>query len=227
MGPDNPLASVLQALRAPPPKSKPSDVLTEQTAAMPPVDVFVGPKKPETAAEIAAQEAQLAGPKSTKKGKLAKKKEGEAVASKESSGKSSAEAKPKAKPEAEKDRRQDRDQQRRLNTRPRHLLRVLSAVVARTRCGTSVSDAHVHEQGRQMVIASTCVARPRRRMFQPACDSTQQLKADFIFARGALRTLRRTKPIAQNPTRVFPAIFDELADPLRRLHPRLSRTASG
>ncbi len=39
----------------------------------------------------------------------------------------------------------------------------------------------------------------------------QQLNADFAYARGALRTLQRTKPIAQNPTRVFPAIFDELA----------------
>jgi fatty-acyl-CoA synthase len=39
----------------------------------------------------------------------------------------------------------------------------------------------------------------------------QQLKDDFTYTRGALRTLRRTKPIAQNPTRVFPAIFDELA----------------
>ena len=39
----------------------------------------------------------------------------------------------------------------------------------------------------------------------------QQLNADFTYARGALRTLQRTKPIAQNPTRVFPAIFDELA----------------
>jgi fatty-acyl-CoA synthase len=39
----------------------------------------------------------------------------------------------------------------------------------------------------------------------------QQLKADFIYARGALRTLARTQPIAKHPTRVFPAIFDELA----------------
>src|SRR5246127_4707005 len=39
----------------------------------------------------------------------------------------------------------------------------------------------------------------------------QQLKADLIYARGALRTLARTQPIAKNPTRVFPAIFDELA----------------
>jgi D-alanyl-D-alanine carboxypeptidase len=99
MSPDNPLASVLQALRAPPSKPKPSDVLTEQTAAVPPVDVFVGLKKPETAAEIAAQEAQLVGPKSTlAKKKLAKKKEGEAVASKDSSSESTAEAKPKPKP---------------------------------------------------------------------------------------------------------------------------------
>ena len=39
----------------------------------------------------------------------------------------------------------------------------------------------------------------------------QQLKADFIYARGALRTLARTQPIAKHPTRVFPAIIDELA----------------
>jgi len=100
MGPDNPLASVLQALRAPPPKAKPSDLLNQQTAALQPVDVFVGTKKPETAAEFAAQEAQLVGPKSTlaKRGKLAKKKDGEAVASKDSSGESTAEAKAKPKP---------------------------------------------------------------------------------------------------------------------------------
>jgi len=98
MGPDNPLASVLQALRAPPPKAKPSDVLTEQTTAIPPIDVFVGTKKPETAAEIAAQEASLVGPKATPKKKLAKKKDGEAVASKETSTESTAEAKPKPKP---------------------------------------------------------------------------------------------------------------------------------
>jgi D-alanyl-D-alanine carboxypeptidase len=103
MGPDNPLASVLQALRAPPSKPKPSDVLTEQTAAIPPVDVFVGLKKPETAAEIAAQEASLAVAKSAlAKKKVGKKKEGEAVASKESSGEATAEAKPKPKPKKPK-----------------------------------------------------------------------------------------------------------------------------
>jgi D-alanyl-D-alanine carboxypeptidase len=103
MGPDNPLASVLQALRAPPSKPKPSDVLTEQTAAFPPIDVFVGLKKPETAAEIAAQEAYLVVPKSAlAKKKIGKKKEGEAVASKESSGESTAAAKPKPKPKKPK-----------------------------------------------------------------------------------------------------------------------------
>jgi D-alanyl-D-alanine carboxypeptidase len=102
MGPDNPLASVLQALRAPPPKSKPSDLLNQHAAALQPVDVFVGTKKPETAAEIAAQEAQLVGPKGAKKGKLAKKKDGEAVASKDNSGESTAEAKPKPKPKPKK-----------------------------------------------------------------------------------------------------------------------------
>ena len=67
------------------------------------------------------------GPKSTlAKKKLAKKKEGEAVASKESSGESTAEAKPKPKPKKAEKERQDRDQQRRLNARPRYLLGVLS-----------------------------------------------------------------------------------------------------
>jgi D-alanyl-D-alanine carboxypeptidase len=99
MSPDNPLASVLQALRAPPPNAKPSDLLNQQTAAVEPLDVFVGTKKPETAAEIAAQEASLVGSKATvTKKKLAKKKDGEAVASKETSTESAAEAKPKPKP---------------------------------------------------------------------------------------------------------------------------------
>ncbi len=106
-GDNNPLAAVLAGLRTPHPNPKPSDLLGEQAAAIPPVDVFVGTKKPETAAEIAAQEASLAvGPKSklAKKGKLGKKKESEAVASKESSGGASAEpkAKPKPKPKPKK-----------------------------------------------------------------------------------------------------------------------------
>jgi D-alanyl-D-alanine carboxypeptidase len=96
MSPDNPLASVLQALRAPPANPKPGDLLNQQTAALPPVDVYVGTKKPETAAEIAAQEAQVVGPKSTlaKKGK---KKGGEAVATKENESTDAAKAKPKPK----------------------------------------------------------------------------------------------------------------------------------
>jgi D-alanyl-D-alanine carboxypeptidase len=102
-GDNNPLAAVLAGLRAPAPSTKPSDLLGQQAAAVPPVDVFVGIKKPETAAEIAAQEASIVGPKSTlaKKGKLAKKKDGEAVASKETASESTAEAaKPKPKPKA-------------------------------------------------------------------------------------------------------------------------------
>src|SRR5258708_23388348 len=36
--------------------------------------------------------------------------------------------------------------------------------------------------------------------------------SDLACLRGALRTLNMTTPIAKNPTRVFPAIVDELAD---------------
>jgi fatty-acyl-CoA synthase len=39
----------------------------------------------------------------------------------------------------------------------------------------------------------------------------QQLKADVIAARGALRTLRITQPIAKNPARVFPDVMTDLA----------------
>src|SRR6202158_1816058 len=38
-----------------------------------------------------------------------------------------------------------------------------------------------------------------------------RLKGDFIYLKGALRTLRLTTPIAKNPTRVFPHVIDELA----------------
>src|ERR1700730_16515706 len=41
---------------------------------------------------------------------------------------------------------------------------------------------------------------------------TERLKADLICARGALRTLKLTTPIAKNPTRVFPAVIEELAE---------------
>lgn len=40
----------------------------------------------------------------------------------------------------------------------------------------------------------------------------QQLKADFATARGALRTLQVTQPIAKNPTRVFPDVITGLAE---------------
>lgn len=40
----------------------------------------------------------------------------------------------------------------------------------------------------------------------------ERLKGDFVFLRGALRSLRMTTPIAKNPTRVFPNIIEELAD---------------
>ena len=35
--------------------------------------------------------------------------------------------------------------------------------------------------------------------------------SDLACLRAALRTLRKTTPIAKHPTRVFPAIIDELA----------------
>jgi fatty-acyl-CoA synthase len=38
-----------------------------------------------------------------------------------------------------------------------------------------------------------------------------QLKGDFVFIRGALRSLRMTTHIARNPTRIFPNVMEELA----------------
>jgi fatty-acyl-CoA synthase len=38
-----------------------------------------------------------------------------------------------------------------------------------------------------------------------------QLKGDFVFIRGALRSLRMTTHIARNPTRIFPNVLEELA----------------
>jgi fatty-acyl-CoA synthase len=40
----------------------------------------------------------------------------------------------------------------------------------------------------------------------------QQIRADWACLKGAWRTLRMTTPIAKHPTRVFPAVIDELAD---------------
>src|SRR5262249_30790293 len=40
----------------------------------------------------------------------------------------------------------------------------------------------------------------------------ERLKADFTCLRSALRTLRLTTPIGRNPTRVFPAVIEELAE---------------
>jgi fatty-acyl-CoA synthase len=40
----------------------------------------------------------------------------------------------------------------------------------------------------------------------------QRLKADVSAARGALRTLHLTQPIAKNPTRVFPYVMSDLAE---------------
>lgn len=39
----------------------------------------------------------------------------------------------------------------------------------------------------------------------------KQLKGDFVFIRGALRSLRMTTHIARNPTRIFPNVVEELA----------------
>ena len=39
-----------------------------------------------------------------------------------------------------------------------------------------------------------------------------QIKDDIVFLGGALRALRMTTPIAKHPTRVFPAVIEELAD---------------
>lgn len=39
-----------------------------------------------------------------------------------------------------------------------------------------------------------------------------QLMGDFVFIRGALRSLRMTTHIAKNPTRIFPNVVEELAD---------------
>src|SRR5919109_5104577 len=40
----------------------------------------------------------------------------------------------------------------------------------------------------------------------------ERLKADFTCLRSALRALKLTTPIGKNPTRVFPAVVEELAD---------------
>ena len=39
----------------------------------------------------------------------------------------------------------------------------------------------------------------------------QRLWGDLTFLRGAWRTIRRTSPIARNPTRIFPLVVDDLA----------------
>src|ERR1700694_2860413 len=38
-----------------------------------------------------------------------------------------------------------------------------------------------------------------------------RLIGDYVFLRGAMRALKETTPIAKNPTRVFPNVFEELA----------------
>jgi fatty-acyl-CoA synthase len=39
-----------------------------------------------------------------------------------------------------------------------------------------------------------------------------RLRDEAVFLSGAMRTLRRTSPIARHPTRIFPVVIDELAD---------------
>src|SRR6266571_2513932 len=40
----------------------------------------------------------------------------------------------------------------------------------------------------------------------------ERLQGDVITLKGAMRTLKMTTPIAKNPTRVFPAVVEELAE---------------
>jgi fatty-acyl-CoA synthase len=40
----------------------------------------------------------------------------------------------------------------------------------------------------------------------------ERLKGDVVTLKGALRTLKMTTPIAKNPSRVFPAVIDDLAE---------------
>jgi hypothetical protein len=92
---------VLQGL--PSANLKPSELLGQQVPALPPVNVFIGTKKPEVAAGAAAQEPQIEGPEGrlAKKRKLAKKgtKENvEAVAAKERTPAAETASKPKPKP---------------------------------------------------------------------------------------------------------------------------------
>src|SRR5271170_2705307 len=40
----------------------------------------------------------------------------------------------------------------------------------------------------------------------------ERLPSDVTYLRCAVRTIRRTLPIVRNPTRIFPAVIDELAE---------------
>jgi fatty-acyl-CoA synthase len=58
--------------------------------------------------------------------------------------------------------------------------------------------------------------RPASPFPRPECRNApmqfvERLKGDYIFLRGALRSLRKTTPIARNPTRIFPNVIEELA----------------
>src|SRR5262249_42679036 len=50
------------------------------------------------------------------------------------------------------------------------------------------------------------------RRARAAMHLIERLKGDLICLKGALRALKNTTPIAKNPTRVFPAVVEELAE---------------
>src|SRR5262245_64888803 len=47
---------------------------------------------------------------------------------------------------------------------------------------------------------------------EAAMGLIERLRGDVITLRGALRGLRATTPIARNPSRVFPALIEDLAE---------------
>src|SRR5580704_7157465 len=46
----------------------------------------------------------------------------------------------------------------------------------------------------------------------PHMGRMERLRSDWACLKGAWRTLKMTTPIARHPTRIFPAVIDELAD---------------
>jgi len=57
-----------------------------------------------------------------------------------------------------------------------------------------------------MVPSSTAAAADR------GASVFERLRSDLLYLRAAIRTLRRTSPIVRHPTRVFPAVIEELAE---------------